>query len=404
MSGKHRAREQEEQRSAEVWDAPARVQARGCCRSTDWLSVAPRRLWREIFAWQSSPGQGALQIVFGIAMVARETGTAQTEHGPHLGGQDVHGQQFSSEPEIDDAPVGSGKAIPNMPTLNPALIDTPRGLRGDLGGKIGRRKNGTVAIGRGKRRWLCQPLRRGTQQILRSSGQDGIGMQDFYPGREAGSCAIEKLLIGEARQSSQVTPVGAGQIATVGVSQLLADEGGQGGFQRCGTDTNPSLEVARAGAKQDTRLMTIGAHARDNIGSGAIQVEQNIASIAMLGIRPKIDVKALKVTCAQEAQHGSPCQLASIPETFSGTRLARGTVNQAEEIEIIRHGRGLATNGVESEEECAVGHGYENAIQAPRAYNGFSSNGKNPLKAVSQSRGAPQNVWEALELSRLMLG
>jgi hypothetical protein len=45
---------------------------------------------------------------------------------------------------------------------------------------------------------------------------------------------------------------------------------------------------------------------------------------------------------------------------------------------------------VQSEEECAVGHGHENAIQAPRAYNGFSSNGNNPLKAVSQSRGAPQ--------------
>jgi len=48
--------------------------------------------------------------------------------------------------------------------------------------------------------------------------------------------------------------------------------------------------------------MAIGAHARDDIGSGVIQVEQNITGIAMLGIRPEIDVKALKVTCAQEAQ------------------------------------------------------------------------------------------------------
>jgi hypothetical protein len=40
------------------------------------------------------------------------------------------------------------------------------------------------------------------------------------------------------------------------------------------------LKVARAGPKQDTRLMAIGAHARDDIGSSVIQVEQNIASIA----------------------------------------------------------------------------------------------------------------------------
>lgn len=64
----------------------------------------------------------------------------------------------------------------------------------------------------------------------------------------------------------------------------------------------PGLEVAGAGLVQDTRLMAIGAHARDDIGSGVIQVEQNITGIAMLGIRPEIDVKALKVTCAQEAQ------------------------------------------------------------------------------------------------------
>jgi hypothetical protein len=47
---------------------------------------------------------------------------------------------------------------------------------------------------------------------------------------------------------------------------------------------------------------------------------------------------------------------------------------------------------VQSGEECAVGHGHENAIRAPRAYNGFSSNGNDPLKAVSQSRGALQRV------------
>jgi hypothetical protein len=42
------------------------------------------------------------------------------------------------------------------------------------------------------------------------------------------------------------------------------------------------------------------------------------------------------------------------------------------------------------DEESAIGHGHENAAEAPRAYNGFSLNGNNPLNAVSHSRGAPQ--------------
>jgi hypothetical protein len=55
-------------------------------------------------------------------------------------------------------------------------------------------------------------------------------------------------------------------------------------------------------------------------------------------------------------------------------------VNQADEIEIIRHGREMAANSVQSKEECAVGHEHENAIQAPCANNGFSVNGYNPLR------------------------
>jgi hypothetical protein len=45
------------------------------------------------------------------------------------------------------------------------------------------------------------------------------------------------------------------------------------------------------------------------------------------------------------------------------------------------------------DEESAIGHGHaENAAEAPRAYNGFSLNGNNPLNVVSHSRGAPQTL------------
>jgi hypothetical protein len=59
-------------------------------------------------------------------------------------------------------------------------------------------------------------------------------------------------------------------------------------------------------------------------------------------------------------------------------------------LEIIRHGCEMAANGVQSEEECAVGHEHENAIQAPCANNGVSANGNNALKAVSQARNSPE--------------
>jgi hypothetical protein len=97
------------------------------------------------------------------------------------------------------------------------------------------------------------------------------------------------------------------------------------------------------------RLMAIGAHARDDIGSGVIQVEQNITGIAMLGIRPEIDVKALKVTCAQEAQHASPCQLARIPETFSWTGPARGAIAERVVGKIV-------VGPVAAPDTSAVGH------------------------------------------------
>jgi hypothetical protein len=43
---------------------------------------------------------------------------------------------------------------------------------------------------------------------------------------------------------------------------------------------------------------------------------------------------------------------------------------------------------VPGKKESAIEHSLENAIEAPRDYNEFSANGNNPLKPVSQSRGA----------------
>jgi hypothetical protein len=61
-------------------------------------------------------------------MLAGEMWTSEAENGCHLGRRNVHGQQFSREPQIEDAPVRLGKALANMPMLHPALIDVGSSL------------------------------------------------------------------------------------------------------------------------------------------------------------------------------------------------------------------------------------------------------------------------------------
>ena len=169
---------------------------------------------------------------------------------------------------------------------------------------------------------------------------------------------------------------------------MLTDGGRQGRFQGYGADANPSLEMARAALQHHTRLMAIRTHAGKDIGSGVIEVNQNVAGVALLGIGQKIDVITLLVTCAQKAHHRSTHQLTRIPHSFSWTRLSCDAVNQADEVESIGHGRELAADSIPGKKESAIEHGDENAIEAPPNYNEFSVNGNEPLKSVSQSRGA----------------
>ena len=331
--------------------------------------------------------QSASQIVIWIAMLTRENWTAQAEDGFHLSWRYVHGQQFSGEPQIDDAPVEVRKTILNMPTLHPAAINACGSLHRHYRFLLDRR--GRMDSMRGGGGMLCDELHGRSEQILGGAGQDGTGFDDSDPRRRTGCGTALELLIREARQSSQVAPVGAGQVASVGVSQLFTDDRGYGRLHGCSADTNPSLEMTRAGLDHHTRLMATGSHPRQHIGGGVIQVKQNIAGIVILGKREKIDVKALKVACAQEAQYRSPQQLTCIPHPFAWARLSRQAMDQANEIELIWHRRQLAADCMRGDEESAIRHGHENAAAPPRAYNGFSLNGNNPLNFVSHSKGAP---------------
>ena len=341
-------------------------------------------------AGSSRPFQGASQIVLRVAMMTREIWASQAEDSLHLSWRYVHGEQFSSQPQIDDAPVKLGKAFLNMPTLHPGSIYPRRCVRrqgallADMQARIDRRRR----RGGG---WLGDGLQGRMQQIVGSTSQDGTSFDDFDPrSRTRGSTAFE-FLIGKACQSSQMTPVGASQVASVGVSQLFTNQGGERRFQGRDADVNPSLKMARAGLKHDTRFMAMGSHPRQHIGCGMIQVEENIAGVAILGVREKINVKALEIACTQEAQHHSTCQVSGCPQPFSWSWPVCGGVNQTDEVEIIRHGRELAANRLGHQKESAIEHEHDNAAEASRAFKGFSANGNNPLKPVSQSRGALQS-------------
>ena len=54
------------------------------------------------------------------------------------------------------------------------------------------------------------------------------------------------------------------------------------GLEGCGADANPNLEMARAALQHHTRLMAIGTHAGNDISSDVIEVNQNVASVALL--------------------------------------------------------------------------------------------------------------------------
>ena len=326
---------------------------------------------------QSRSCQRASQVVHWVAMTARKIWASQAEDRFHLCWRNVHGKQFSSEPQIDDAPVNLGKAFLNTPTLHPGSINTHGCLRRhrafltDVQARID-------PLRWCRRGLLGESLRGGTQQILGGTGQDSARFDDFDPRGTRGNTACG-FLIPEARQSSQVTPVGAGQVASISVRQLLTDPGGYGRFQGSAADTNPSLQMARTRLQHYTRLMAIASHERKNLGSGVIQVEQNIAGVAMLGIGQKINIVTLQVACAEKAHHRSAHQQTRIPNPFSRTRFSGEAMNHADEKEIIRHGRELAAHGVPGKKKSAIAHGHENAIQASCNYNDFSANGNNPL-------------------------
>jgi hypothetical protein len=111
------------------------------------------------------------------------------------------------------------KAFPNMPSLHTASVDRD-GLR-----SVGWAKICGGPVDRDRRRRRPYRLSDRLQQRLAARRQVRTGVDESHPRAVAVGCPPCVFLIGESSEPSQVTPVGAGPIATVEVCQVSAGPG-----------------------------------------------------------------------------------------------------------------------------------------------------------------------------------
>ena len=318
-----------------------------------------------IAPWGGKSGKGASQcapeVVGGIAMTTGKSGTAQLQNHLNAGNGHAACQQGPCDPQIHDAPIRLWVALQNVPAPHPALINLSR-LRGALVCRTRwsvRRRDGRCCRG-----CVCVRAGLGAGGLEESFGaprQAGHGMQDFDPRRVAAGGTAVRLLIGESGKPAQMAPVGAGAVSAIEVCQVPAHSGGQGGIQRSRTDMHPGLPVARTGPEHSARFVPVSTHHVQRRGVSFVQVDQDIAGIAVLRIGVDVDVTSLLVTGAEETDRSEVRQLSGGPKPFSGKWPIGRIVDQANEVEFTRHGQQLTADCLHGECEAEVQHALDSA-------------------------------------------
>ena len=205
-----------------------------------------------------------------------------------------------------------------------------------------------------------------TAATARRAAPNPYGRGRVSPTARTVRCASSGFLIGEAGEPSQVTPVGAGQIASVQPRQVLACGGRHGWFQRSSAETNPGLQMARAGLQHYTRVMPVGAHDLHDRRIRTIQVDENIASVLVTGEGLDVYVASLALRMRRKRMVRRTYQLGRRPKPLAGKRATRLVVNQTDQIQLVGHRRELATDGLPGQEESTVVHDRNFAIEATR--------------------------------------
>src|SRR5690242_16744407 len=85
---------------------------------------------------ESRAGDGAAQVIVRVTVAAGKVRAGEAENLQDLGGSPTLAQQIPRDPAVDDAPVGLGKALADVPSLHTILIELG-GNRGGDGGRDG---------------------------------------------------------------------------------------------------------------------------------------------------------------------------------------------------------------------------------------------------------------------------
>lgn len=372
------------------------------------VRAAHRRGKRPACQLAKSPCQRATQVILGVSVMTGKTRTAATKqicngsHGCPLS------QQLFGDPLVGNAPIGVRESLWNPQPLQPDLIDvagrrerTGCGDHQFAGARPWQRSGSGDGAGE-----AADLLPGGLYQRSAIGRQANLRVQESHPGSVPIAPAPERFLIGEPGQPTQMTPVGAGQVASVSVGQLPGDRGGHGRFQADSTDPNPSLEMAGAGLEHDTGLMPIGLHPFERSRIGVVQIQQDVAGVPVVSIGLNVYVTALTIANAQESYSRLLAQLGSRPEPFARECRSGDVVNQSNQIEIMRHRGELPSDGSQREEQATIKHKH-NCRRSNSPYNtlmlyprgrrtkSFLANGRCQFSGLSQKR-AQAILWQEL--------
>ena len=97
--------------------------------------------------------------------------------------------------------------------------------------------------------------------------------------------------------------------------------------------------------------------ASKNSRAVVIQIDENVAGVAIRGVGLDVHVAAFPVASAQKSHSGGISQLCRGPQSLSGKRSSGLAVDETDEVEIVRHSRELAAHGLHGEIESEIEHG-----------------------------------------------
>ena len=112
--------------------------------------------------------------------------------------------------------------------------------------------------------------------------------------------------------------------------------------------------------------MTGGPHGCDDRRIGVIEIHEDEARIVLLRVEMEVHIATFPVAYAQEPDGGGMDQLGGGPQPLSGERPSGLGMNETDEIEVMRHGRHLAADGLHGEMESKVEHGPNFGIEQTR--------------------------------------